>query len=1105
MPGDNGYDFCYYENDPIDEDGHGTHVAGIIAADTGNGKGIAGIASGKGENENNVKIMALKFLDEDGEGNTEDAIAAYEYIDKALDLGVNVVAINNSWGGEGDSRIFEELVNRVGQKGAVSVAAAGNEESDNDKYPVVPASVDSPYMISVAASTEKGKLATFSNYGKETVDLSAPGIDILSSVSYNNFNPLLVDDPATICKDYYNFDNGAGGTPANLNDWKTFSSEDDPVAGAAKIGLSKSGDEHFGKGGSTNGAAMKVSITGAVAGGNYFAVLPYTSEATKKPTIFRSDIKFTKAPYTRDEFGSSEEDDEYNYAEVAVLETEVDGTSKEPVININPEYEKGGFEPYLDYWENPNNTFYHYYFIAENYWESANGQTAASLAGGKDRGIVVFLHAEKSGDYEFYLDNLSRSVTNLDKKTLPKYDFMSGTSMAAPMVTGALALANGQSEAELKGIALVSTVRGANKKVADLNETETEGLLDLDKFSDLSPNLTGAKYIEKEGTKVVNKIELSGKFLGATQETSILKASYKVAGSSETVIIPGGKITWTDEKLTIPMAITAKPEGQSAEKAINFLNKKVKFTVEAGTKKGSVTSYMIKGKQAFPIVKSGYEDYEGETLLSNGKNLFLLDTEGTIWKYYSEDEEFDIVSEINLSKIFGAAANSPIADYFFETDVIYANGRFYGMLVLERGKTKDYALVSSPLSPIRYGKSAEWKLEYKLSGKETISKLEAYSLANYNGKIYFVGGMDIKTGEPSTSFAYYDPAGTDIKNKIVSAEAMPEKRFMARALQSNGKLVVMYGGEKDEELSYCPKTMIYDEALASGLKWKTVKAPGDIMSGSNYYYENDNAYLPFVDGSISLVKNGIIAVGTQVDGLGDTFIYNSNTEEYSPLPYQRNSVIDGTAYTNASVGSSLFSAVKENEFSDEDFDFDFNFDLMDFLNSIDEDMGVEIRRIPITSGLVKIVSGMSGAGSISGAGSFMPGEAVTVQPAAKTGYYPVSFTINGKSDGTFKRTVTPVVDTKAYASFAKMGVSKITSGKRAAGKPVLSWSKAKGAEQYQVLRSTTSKGKYKVIATVSTTTYTDKTATSKKLYYKVCPVNTKGITSLGTPSASKKI
>jgi subtilisin family serine protease len=160
--------------DPEDEDGHGTHTAGTIAAKSGNGFGVAGVNP-------TAKIMAVKFLGEDG-GTTSGAIASINYSAK---MGARV--INASWGGGGESKALKESIDAAGRSGVLFVAAAGNESDNSDESPHYPAAYDSPNIVSVAASNASDALANFSNYGSVSVDLAAPGVDILSTIPGDRF------------------------------------------------------------------------------------------------------------------------------------------------------------------------------------------------------------------------------------------------------------------------------------------------------------------------------------------------------------------------------------------------------------------------------------------------------------------------------------------------------------------------------------------------------------------------------------------------------------------------------------------------------------------------------------------------------------------------------------------------------------------------------------------------------------------------------------------------------------------------------------------------------------------------------------------------------
>ena len=174
----NGWDFCngdntvHEGNDGVDT--HGTHVAGSIAA-SGNSVGIAGVAPG-------IKIMAIKIFSNENETCGTDTLAA-EAIAYAADNGALI--INASWGGYGESETLEGAVSAIPDVLVVAAAGNGDENEnpvDTDLQPFFPASYDLPNVLSVTAIHNEAFLTSFANYGLDTVDLAAPGEDILSSV-----------------------------------------------------------------------------------------------------------------------------------------------------------------------------------------------------------------------------------------------------------------------------------------------------------------------------------------------------------------------------------------------------------------------------------------------------------------------------------------------------------------------------------------------------------------------------------------------------------------------------------------------------------------------------------------------------------------------------------------------------------------------------------------------------------------------------------------------------------------------------------------------------------------------------------------------------------
>lgn len=184
-----GWDF--YSNDASVFDGtgddHGTHVAGTIGGVGGNGMGVAGVSW-------NVTMIPTKFLGTDG-GTTTAAIKALDYLtDLKTRHGLNIVASNNSWGGGGYSSALHSAIIRGANAGILFVAAAGNSAVDTDVTANYPSNYSTlqgtsttraaayEAVISVAALTSTGGLASFSNYGATTVDIAAPGASINSTL-----------------------------------------------------------------------------------------------------------------------------------------------------------------------------------------------------------------------------------------------------------------------------------------------------------------------------------------------------------------------------------------------------------------------------------------------------------------------------------------------------------------------------------------------------------------------------------------------------------------------------------------------------------------------------------------------------------------------------------------------------------------------------------------------------------------------------------------------------------------------------------------------------------------------------------------------------------
>jgi uncharacterized repeat protein (TIGR01451 family) len=184
----NGYkDDCYgidtanNDSNPMDDNDHGTHVAGTIGARGNNSVGVVGVNW-------NVQIMACKFLDATGSGSDADAIECLEYVKTMKERGVNIVATNNSWGGGGFSQALYDAIAAQMDAGILFIAAAGNDSANNDSTESYPANYYLPNIIAVAATTHTDGLASFSNFGRRTVHVGAPGSSILSTTRNNSYS-----------------------------------------------------------------------------------------------------------------------------------------------------------------------------------------------------------------------------------------------------------------------------------------------------------------------------------------------------------------------------------------------------------------------------------------------------------------------------------------------------------------------------------------------------------------------------------------------------------------------------------------------------------------------------------------------------------------------------------------------------------------------------------------------------------------------------------------------------------------------------------------------------------------------------------------------------
>lgn len=168
-----GIDTINGDSDPYDDEGHGTHVSGTIGAEGNNSIGVVGV-------NHDVSLVGCKFLGADGSGSTEGAIACIDYMVGLKESGVNIKALNNSWGGGSFSAALEASIQAAADADILFVAAAGNSGTNNDRSPHYPSSYEVDNVLAVASTNHNDGDSGYS-YGLTSVDMGAPGTDIGST------------------------------------------------------------------------------------------------------------------------------------------------------------------------------------------------------------------------------------------------------------------------------------------------------------------------------------------------------------------------------------------------------------------------------------------------------------------------------------------------------------------------------------------------------------------------------------------------------------------------------------------------------------------------------------------------------------------------------------------------------------------------------------------------------------------------------------------------------------------------------------------------------------------------------------------------------------
>lgn len=823
LKGVHGFDFTgtIDDGEPMDDAGHGTHCAGIIGATRNNNEGVSGVAD-------NVKIMALKFLTSSGMGTTEDAVSAYNYIYNAMKLGVNVVAVNNSWGSNENSKILLNIINKVGKAGAVSVCAAGNDgtdfdaeeeytgendgddddgemifkkdifdDDDEEESPYTyPACYDSKYIISVAATGEDGTVADYSNYGKNSVDIAAPGSDILSTVSYNCFLPTIYsqEEINEKCQKYITKD-----FKANVVDLSSNQSGESATISETNTGYDDGlGDKN----------CLQADFT-VDKGGTYAIEIPYTLNSKSTNSIHTSLMfNIAKAPdYTEDPdllmsqgicFGDFGINEKYTV---------------DDVMSKNLAY---AFE------------------MSSKDWVHIDTTNLAPKNEAGERKLVVLLVVESSGEYTIKLDNIGFSKgTDNEEESFGKYDIYSGTSMATPCVTGSIALIKDKySDLTTEQLIEKATDTVNQNSLVD-EKTKSNGVLSLDKYGSVIPKVdswtsSGNKTIVKGlGFENINKITVNDKEIKNYTATK-------------------NQITINDN---------------------SYFGGECKLKIYSKDGYGCYSNIFLKGTRYSDNGLMDSETIYSYDLISDGKYLYNTDDNNNIVRYSINKKG---VLGINKTISFKNVLDNRYKDItngssslVSTSSPVYYNGKIY--------MVADYYL--TPEQSRKFYMKECALLTYDVNTcKYTVKDIEGIgltdqTLAFYNKEMYLIGGYDYQLGSLSTDVYKY----TNSKWQKVSS--LPSKRAKGKCLQYGDKMVYTLGINEDNT---CPKNLIFD-----GSKWTESNKNLDLNKSTSY--EIDSKIINYYSCGVDFVENGILYTGELFDNKGDTVLYNPSNDTFTVM------------------------------------------------------------------------------------------------------------------------------------------------------------------------------------------------------------------------------
>jgi len=488
----------------------------------------------------NAKIMALKVCDSSGNVATSYIVSAFNYIYEAQELGANIVAVNCSWGGGSSGQSLINMVDQIGSKGALFLFAAGNEGKNHTSGSIdeCPYDFDSDYKVLVGASDINDQRAYYSDYGSDTVDFFTPGDNIISSTCTNTFFPAIYSQ--TKQEDMASYVGDGSSQDLSI----LYPSQIGISDNSTSYAITQSSQDFFG--GSTGSKQVSFSTSSS------------SSSRTHKPG------------------GSSGSGSNSMSLYLDVTDLDLDTTASYQVC--------------FDYGLTENGSIC---------WDhTALSRNSSSFVTYGRKTYLNIVNLENSSLSNIYLDNVSISKANASNSSFGKYTTMSGTSMAAPMATGAVAfLANNypSDTAKQRHERLNQCVRSVS---ALSGKCITGGVLDLSKATgtSVSTDTTGSSSINNGSTSTSSsKIKVTKVKLNKKKATLRYGKKLKLKATVTPTNATNKKVKWKVNKKKYAK-VTKKGVVKAKKKGIGK-TVKVYAIAKDGSKKKAVCKVKIKKKK----------------------------------------------------------------------------------------------------------------------------------------------------------------------------------------------------------------------------------------------------------------------------------------------------------------------------------------------------------------------------------------------------------------------------------------------------------------------------------------------------------------------------